>query len=503
MFKLTKVLPLVILIAGCVSGPSTKDVPTVLFGGEMHNSNASTTESIDGSLDLAVSLGMNAVLAPIAWEQFETAPGVFDYTLVDYLLKAADKRGLWLGLLWFGTWKNGESSYPPIWIKGDTETYYRTLDLDGSPTTAISPFCEAACDADSRAFAALMAHLKKVDRKQIVRVVQVENEVGSFIERDCSPAALEAWNAGNWKNLYPKGLAEQRFMAEAFARYVDAVAAAGKAEYDIPVYANAWLKAFDAPYGSYPNGGPRIAVLDVWKEAAPHLDWLSPDIYDPGFASLCAAYSGDQPLFIPETQCRGGRLFYAIGEAHAIGAFGFGYEEYYNDPYFVQECRVLSELIPMMDKSRPMRGFYREPGLDPEDGEVSLQCGGYNFDVHYIAGEKNAHGMIIQTGDNEFIVAGVGAWISFSGGEGIAKLDWCEEIRDGKVWQVINGDETGHHNMLYLRGRLFLDDFTSPDGSVVPAPMYSLSHQRRFLKGAHNRFKVSGIYRIRLYSYSK
>ena len=33
----------------------------------------------------------------------------------------------------------------------------------------------------------------------------------------------------------------------------------------------------------------------------------------------------------------------------------------------------------------------------------------------------------------------------------------------------------------------------------VPAPMYGLSYQRRFLKSSYVRFKTSGIYRIKLY----
>lgn len=44
-------------------------------------------------------------------------------------------------------------------------------------------------------------------------------------------------------------------------------------------------------------------------------------------------------------------------------------------------------------------------------------------------------------------------------------------------------------------------DWERPDGTPVPAAHYGLSHQRRFVALAHNRFKTTGIYRIRLYSY--
>ena len=485
-----------VLAAGC-NNAAVEPVSPILGGGEMHNSNASTPASIDASLNLAQALGFNAVLAPVSWEQTEQEPGKYDFSLVDHLLKAADERDLYLGLLWFGTWKNGESSYTPLWMKGDGETYFRALDEEGKPTTTISPFCEAALKADQKAFSALMAHLKTADRTRRVRVVQVENECGVFLERDCCPAADQAWQEGGWESQ-KDSLAPQRFMAQAYARYIDAVAEAGKAQYDIPMFTNAWLTPPGKPYGKFPNGGPREPVLDIWKTYAPHLDWLSPDIYSSRLKSLCKIYSDGQPLFIPETYCQIGRLWYAIGEAGARGAFCFGYEEYYNDPYFTAESRVLAEMMPVLSAGHPMHGFIRIDKREDPDGEDTLAFDGYTFNVHYIEGEKYTHGAIVQTGPDEFIVAGVGAWIDW--GEN-CKIAYCEELKDGKVIQVLNGDETAHHNMLYLRGRLCLEDYTSPDGTVIPAPEYGLSSQRRFRSDAQARFKVSGIYRIKLYRY--
>jgi hypothetical protein len=461
----------------------------------MHNSNASTVKSATASLDLAEAMGYNAVLAPVSWEQLEPSPGQYDFTLLDHLVDEAARRDLYLGLLWFGTWKNGESSYPPLWVKGDTVTYFRALDAYGKQTTTISPFCEAAMKADAKAFSAMMAHLKKKDKDRRVLTVQVENECGVFLERDYSPAGDKAWTEGGWEGN-PDPMAPQYFMAEAFAGYVDAVAAAGKEVYDIPVFANAWLAPADAPYGNYPNGGPREAVLEVWKRVATHLDWLSPDIYSNGFASLCAAYSDGQTLFIPETKCEAGRYYYAFGEAKAKGVFCFGYEEHYDNPYYVQECRVLSELMPLINKGLPMRGFFREENVDLPAGKVTLEIEEQPFEVSYNEGEQNAHGIIIRTGVDEYVIAGVGAWITFGPNR---KIAFCEELRGGEVVQVLNGDETAHHNMLNLRGRLYLQDSVAPDGTVIPAPMYELSYQRRFRKDAQARFKVSGIYKVKLY----
>ena len=254
----------------------------------------------------------------------------------------------------------------------------------------------------------------------------------------------------------------------------------------------------------YLQKGDVMLVLEALRERgrmkanAPHLDWLSPDIYSSRLKSLCKIYSDGQPLFIPETYCQIGRLWYAIGEAGARGAFCFGYEEYYNDPYFAAESRVLAEMMPVLSAGHPMHGFIRIDKREDPDGEDTLTFDGYTFNVHYIDGEKYTHGAIVQTGPDEFIVAGVGAWIDW--GEN-CKIAYCEELRDGQVIQVLNGDETAHHNMLYLRGRLCLEDYTSPDGTVIPAPEYGLSSQRRFRSDAQARFKVSGIYRIKLYRY--
>jgi hypothetical protein len=53
------------------------------------------------------------VLAPIAWEQLEPEEGRFDVGCIDELFEGARAHGLRLVLLWFGSWKNGASTYVP------------------------------------------------------------------------------------------------------------------------------------------------------------------------------------------------------------------------------------------------------------------------------------------------------------------------------------------------------------------------------------------------------
>lgn len=212
--------------------------------------------------------------------------------------------------LWFATWKNAISSYAPAWVKTDLERFFRAQVTQGMSSLTISPMCTAACEADARAFAALMRHLREVDgKRQTVIMVQVENETGLLgAARDVCPQADEAyaeqvprelmahlearrgalnpelsalWRqaGGSWEEVFGQGGPEV-FMAWHTARYVNAVAGAGKAEYPLPMYANAWLmhQKGQSP-GAYPSGGPVAKMMDIWQAAALAMDALADTYY--------------------------------------------------------------------------------------------------------------------------------------------------------------------------------------------------------------------------------
>ncbi len=70
------------------------------------------------------------------------------------------------------------------------------------------------------------------------------------------------------------------------------MAAAGKKEYDIPMYVNAWLiQNEQEKAGDYPSGGPVSRMMDIWRAAAPHLDLIAPDIYLSDFKAICRSYT--------------------------------------------------------------------------------------------------------------------------------------------------------------------------------------------------------------------
>jgi hypothetical protein len=98
---------------------------------------------------------------------------------VNGVLQEARRNNLKLVLLWFGSWKNGLSSYAPYWVKKDYKRYPRIRLQGGKSIELLSTFGEASRDADARAYRALMRHIRETDGQQhTVLAMQVENEVG-------------------------------------------------------------------------------------------------------------------------------------------------------------------------------------------------------------------------------------------------------------------------------------------------------------------------------------
>ncbi len=520
------------------------DKPYLLLSGELHNSTSSTRESLDTAMKTLKAMRLNSVITTLGWEQLEPEEGHFDYTVIDYTIQLAEKYDMRIVLAWFGTWKNGESSYVPLWMKQDTKKYFRAKRSDGTNTSTISPFCKEACKADARAFAKLMAHIKDADSRKLISVVQVENEVGVFMDMDHGKEAVRALNSkvpqkfinyiqahkeklgtsllrrwqengsktqGTWLQLFGDNFEARQFMMSyAYAECLEEVAKAGKEAYPLPMYTNCWLAVDDNEKpGRWPCGGPQSKVLDIYKAAAPSLDWLSPDIYESKFRNFCQQFHrSDNPLFIPETNRTMGPAYYAFAEHDAMCYAPFAIEDTYNDPYMLGEYQTLSELLPIISDNQGkgnMHGFVRQANDMPDD-TVQYVMGDYRLNIRYIKGEKNAHGLIIQTGKDQFLAAGVGCTITpKSVKPGMeCRIGYAEELewKNGQ-WHtkvILNGDQTAHHSLLYLRGRMPNASYKEY-GFDIPAPFTDVSSQRMYWPDWQKRFKYSGIYRIKLYTY--
>ncbi len=265
-------------------------------------------------------LHANTLLMPVAWEQVEPEEGRFDLSFLDTLVEQARAHDKRLVLLWYGAFKNTAPGYAPAWVKRDGQRFPRMRTPDGSAHYALSPHGAATREADACAFAQVMRHLSRIDRQHTVIMVQVENETGSYrLARDHAdgPARLFAQRIpqelaeglgiarDTWTEAFgPR--AEQYFMSWHMARYVEAVARAGLAEWELPVLVNAALgDAFTDEGGDVgPSGGPNWNALPIWRIAAPSVDAYGPDIYkrnaDAVVRYLDRYGEGGWPLLVPE-----------------------------------------------------------------------------------------------------------------------------------------------------------------------------------------------------------
>jgi hypothetical protein len=351
--------------------------PFVALAGEVHNSDYTSLEYMEGIWKIADDLGMNTLLIPMSWDIIEPEEGVFDFTLAKGLILQARKWKKKIGFLWFGSWKNAECMYAPDWVKMDLQRFQRGQIEKGKnkagrqispnipfkfPYTTLSYLCREAMVADGRAFGAFLQFIKEFDSEEATVIsVQVENETGLLgsarevsDEADAAfaaevpaefvaymkshtdtmvedvKAAVEAGaSSGNWQQVFGP-VAEEMFSAYHVASYVEYVAAQGKAAYPLPMTANCWLDKGGKP-GSYPTGGPVSRVHEVWQYCAPSVDILSPDIYVPNFMEICEEYTRrGTPLYIPETATHSyaaPRMVYTVGHYHAICYAPFGFDD--------------------------------------------------------------------------------------------------------------------------------------------------------------------------------
>jgi beta-galactosidase GanA len=306
----------------------------------------------------------NTLEIPVAWEQIEPVEGKFDFGYVDTLVAEARRNDVRLVLLWFGTWKNTGPAYTPEWVKFDDQRFPRMIGRDGKASYCLSPLGAQTLDADRKAFVALMRHLKQIDEaRRTVIMVQVENEVGTYgTVRDFGPQGEAAFRqpvppavlarqkapvpgaaSGSWSDVYGP-YADEYFHAYAVASYIEAIAQAGRAVYDLPMYVNNALRDPLEPLapwkGNFASGGPTYDVIDIYKAAAPHVDIAGPDLYAPQSNSVAATLDRfqrpDNALFVPEmgNAATYARYVYQILGRGAVGVapFGIDYADYSNYP---------------------------------------------------------------------------------------------------------------------------------------------------------------------------
>jgi beta-galactosidase GanA len=101
--------------------------PFLMFGGELFNSSSSSLEYMKPLWPRLAAIPLNTVLTPLSWELIEPTEGKYDFTLVDGLLGQAREQHVRVVFLWLASWKNGMSSYPPVWVKQNTKHFPRVI----------------------------------------------------------------------------------------------------------------------------------------------------------------------------------------------------------------------------------------------------------------------------------------------------------------------------------------------------------------------------------------
>jgi beta-galactosidase GanA len=500
--------------------------PFLALGGELGNSTASDLAVLDRALEKCQQMHLNTIMLPVYWDLIEPTEGKFDFTLVQGAIDRARARNLHLVFLWFGTWKNSMSCYAPSWVKRDTARFERVRLSSGEMQEIISPACSAANEADAQAFSQLMRWTQNYDADEhTVVMVQVENEIGMIPEpRDHSDKSERAYRGdvpeqllslavngelgpevgalweragrntqGTWSEVFgsePEG--EEVFTAWQFSNYVEKVAAAGKREYPLPMFANAALIRPGYRPNQYPSGGPLPHLMEIWRAGAPSLDMICPDIYFPNFIEWCNKYvRNDNPLFIPEmapSTRASGNAVYAIARFGTIGVGPFSIENVTGEKArLITNCYgVLSGMSDLILEARqngkviglsPQVGF--DWATDPQPQHAEL--GGYVFETQFDRppGEGNVDlttlptfgpgrweaplgvplgsAMILQLAPDEFAVVGMGVTVTFAPADGKGKVG-IDQVQEGRfvdgAWvggRWLNGDEThqGRHVHLY------------------------------------------------------
>ena len=499
--------------------------PFLVLGGELSNTVSSDIERMKVVWPLlAGKVHMNTVLTGISWDWIEPEEGKYDFRLVDQLIESARQNNVRTVWIWFASWKNG-----------------------------LSTLSQNNMQADARAFAALMRHTREVDRSHRVIMVQVQNEVGVLGDsRDRSPAANEAfakpvpkelldylakhklellpefkqvWDAagartsGTWEEVFGEGAkADEIFMGWNYARYINAVTEAGKKEYAIPMFVNAWIvQPEDKGPGDYPSGGPQDHMHDIWRAGAPQIDLLCPDIYLPDFTGIVARYGrSGNPIFVPESagDTRGAaNAFYAIGQHRAIGYSPFGIDNVARlmgfgpdgaqpagsqPPPDVEALpfsvayKTLAQLAPSILEHQS-KGTIAAASLNRQNPDRQVKLGDYILNVGLprnrrtpaVVPDVTGYGIFMATGPDEYLLAGNNLQITFT------------PHTPGPPIAGIARQENGH----FENGKWVVTRFLAGDDSVLRYDNVTVADMGQSGSGVRLTAPDRGIQRVKLYRY--
>ncbi len=521
--------------------------PWLILGAELRGTAASTLGNMEPIWPNLNRLNLNTVLLALGWDWIEPSEGHFDFSLVDGLIAKARAHNLRIVFLWFGTWKNGISSFAPAWVKSDEQRFPRARLSNGRTVEIISPFSTNALHADTRAYSALMQHLRDTDTEHTVLMMQIENEVGlngdsrdrtapgeaafrgqvprellDYLARhrsSLSPALGQRWvergakTSGTWAEVFgDDAVGDDIFMAWHYARYLDQVSAAGKAIYPIPTFTNTALaEPWDKRVKPASAGGPQSYLLDVWKAGAASIDFSGPDVYSPNFAELIAAFDRpDNAVFPPESagDVHGvANAFYAIGAHRSLGYSPFGIDDTawlinfrpdkgapgtddVQNTSLAQAYAVLQNLAPTI-LARQADGGIAGAWLNKSRPHEEITLGNYVIEVDLRRSTRDqsfladlGYALIMADGPNGYLVAGADVQLTFRPRSG----DSTAGLADAELGHFADGKWVG---LRKVNG----DDVLLNYDLLAQSDVRQSGSGLRFLPGA------AVIQRVRLYQY--
>jgi beta-galactosidase GanA len=477
--------------------------PFLVLGAQVHNS-SNYPDALPEVWPLLDRIHANTVEVPIAWQQVEPLEGRFDLSFLQTLLDQARVHDKRVVLIWFGTWKNTSPSYTPAWFKLDNRRFPRMKTKAGEDHYVHSPHARATLEADKRAFVKVMEYLRDHDQQNTVIMVQPENEVGSYrnprdygteanrlFAQPIPPALARATRRrGAWTQAFG-AQADRAFNTWYTARFVDELAAAGRAVKPLPMFVNASLAGptnVPDPMG-VASGGPQQDVLDIWKAAAPSIVFAGPDIYDRNSAAIeeyLKRYARpDNALMVPEigNAAYFGRFFYSVIGHGGIGFGPFGIDDsgYSNHPLGAAtlDNKTLDAFALPYATLAPISRDWARIAFEhptwgvakPDDGKpVSTRMGDWNITAtwgEWQFGERSSPWLksapppwanepiggaaIAQLTDNTFLVVGDHVRLAFGSAEGTKPHGMVISVEQGSfrngIWvtsRVWNGDRTDY-----------------------------------------------------------
>jgi uncharacterized protein DUF5597/glycosyl hydrolase family 42 (putative beta-galactosidase) len=486
--------------------------PFFVLGGQAHNSSA-WPALLPGVWQAITELNANTLEIPIYWEQIEPDKGRFDFSIMDTLIGQARQHHIRLVLLWFATWKNGSNHYMPGWMKHQAAVYPNCIGSNGQWVDSPSPIANATLEADKKAFTAVMRHLRNEDPQHTVILVQVENEPGAWnTVRDFSPAAQKLFagpvpapllkpeilqqlghpdaKSGSWQQVFGSD-ADEYFQAWFVARFVGQIAAAGKAEYPLPMYVNAALRdPLTHPAAStYESGGATDNVIPIWKAAAPAIDLVAPDIYLSGNAQISKVVElytrRDNPLLVPEAGLTTDKvkILYEVLAQGGIGFSPFGIDDNGRPPATrgIDDNGRPPRTRGIDDNGNPLTAFAQEYAIlspattqlaewssedrircaaEPDDHTPqTVDLGSWQAVITFGTGrgdhmrtnfQPSGKALIIRLGEDSFLVTGTLCRISFRPTAKAKGKAWqYDKVEEGRYEngsfeprRILNGDET-------------------------------------------------------------